>query len=122
VTASIPLRLTLRHVEPAAVIMDLVGDINGQAEQALTEAFSAATSAPNIRTVVLNFASVAYINSTGIALIIGLLARARRQHCAVLACGLSDHYREIFEITRLSDFIPVHSDEHAALSNTPAAA
>lgn len=121
-TASIPLRATLRYVQPAAIIMDLAGDINGQAEPALTDAFSAATGAPNVKMVVLNFASVAYINSTGIALIIGLLARARQQQCAVLACGLSDHYREIFDITRLSDFIAVHPDEHAALSCTPEAA
>jgi hypothetical protein len=40
----------------------------------------------------------------------------------VVAYGLSDHYQEIFEITRLSDFIAIFSDERAALASTPAAA
>jgi anti-anti-sigma regulatory factor len=31
----------------------------------------------------------------------------------VSACGLSEHYREIFEITRLSDFMTILADEQA---------
>ena len=45
------------------------------------------------RTVVLDFADVDYINSTGIALIVGLLAKARRSTATVRAFGLSEHYR-----------------------------
>ena len=64
--------------------------------------------------VLLNFAEVDYINSTGIALIVGLLGRARAEGRTLAACGLSDHYREIFEITRLSDFIALYPDETSA--------
>jgi anti-anti-sigma factor len=56
---------------------------------------------------VLDFANVDYINSTGIALIVRLLAEARRDHREVIALGLSDHYREIFRITRLSDYLTI---------------
>ncbi len=55
----------------------------------------------------LNFAGVDYINSTGIALIVGLLAKARAAHTPLAATGLSEHYREIFTITRLSDFMEI---------------
>ena len=58
----------------------------------------------------LDFTNVDYINSTGIALIVGLLARARADACAISARGLSPHYREIFEITRLSDFMTIITD------------
>lgn len=118
-TASMPLRATLRRVEPGAVIMDLAGDINRDAESTLQECFSAATATGRPAMLVLNFAEAAYINSSGIALIIGLLARARQQGCPVAVYGLSDHYREIFEITRLSDFVSIHTDEHAALADAP---
>ena len=57
--------------------------------------------------VELNFSGVDYINSTGIALIVGLLARARAAHRPIAAVGLSEHYREIFTITRLSDFMEI---------------
>ena len=52
-----------------------------------------------------------YINSTGIALIVGVLAEARKAKRKVVACGLSGHYREIFQVTRLSDFMPIFADE-----------
>jgi anti-anti-sigma regulatory factor len=64
----------------------------------------------------LNFGGVDYINSTGIALIVTLLARARAARRRMLACGLSDHYVEIFNITRLADFMTVFPDESTALS------
>ena len=59
--------------------------------------------------VLLNFGDVDYINSTGIALIVGPAGPGPRATAStVAACGLSDHYREIFEITRLSDFMQIY--------------
>ena len=72
---------------------------------------------PGPASLLLDFAAVDYINSTGIALIVGLLGRARADGVAVAACGLSDHYREIFEITRLSDFMSIYADEASAASS-----
>jgi len=74
-------------------------------------------------TVVLDFAAVDYINSTGIALIVSVLARARAERRKVVASGLSAHYREIFDITRLSDFIELFPDlDHAVSQLTRPAA
>ena len=104
---------------PAAVrrrdgvaVIDLTGDVNRAAEQALEAAWEQATPAD---AVVLNFADVGYINSTGIALIVGLLAKARASGVEVRAYGLSPHYREIFEITRLADFLAIEPDEESAV-------
>jgi anti-sigma B factor antagonist len=107
------LEAKVRHRDDIAII-DLVGDIDALAEEELTNAYAAAGDSPT--TVVLNFEAVGYINSTGIALIVGLMASARKQGRTMIACGLSDHYREIFEITRLADFMPVVTDEAAAFS------
>jgi anti-sigma B factor antagonist len=97
------------------VVVDLSGNIDASAESELTRSYGEATQGGNITTIVLNFARVGYINSTGIALIVGLMARARKDGLSMAACGLSDHYKEIFEITRLADFMPVFPDEDAAL-------
>ena len=59
----------------------------------------------------LDFSDVDYINSTGIALIVGVLAEARKPGREVQARGLAEHYREIFRITRLSDFMTILDDE-----------
>jgi anti-sigma B factor antagonist len=81
----------------------------------LTAASQQAIADGTAQTVVLDFARVGYINSTGIALIVSVLAQARAQGRKVVASGLSEHYREIFDITRLSDFIEVFGDLDAAL-------
>jgi hypothetical protein len=39
-----------------------------------------------------------------------------------VTCGLSEHYREIFNITRLSDFMTVFEDEESALQAIAATA
>jgi len=96
-------------------VIDLHGEINLGADQALGAAYERAVQ-DDPSTVVLNFADVDYINSTGIALIVGLLAQARANHFQVKAFGLSGHYREIFEITRLADFMTIADDEDRAVS------
>ena len=95
----------VRQAEETAVV-ELKGDINGFSEADLNAAFEQA-EAESTGTITLDFAEVEYINSTGIALIVGLLARARTARRAIVATGLNDHYREIFTITRLSDFIEI---------------
>ena len=101
-------------------VIDLHGEINLGADQRLAAAYETAVQ-DDPRTVVLNFADVDYINSTGIALIVGLLARARKEHRTVRAFGLSEHYRQIFDITRLSDFMGIYADEDSAVTATAAA-
>jgi len=76
----------------------------------------AETERNNPEVVLLNFAGVDYINSTGIALIVGLLAKARAAHRRLIVCGLSEHYTEIFQITRLSDFMTMFPNEESALT------
>jgi anti-sigma B factor antagonist len=89
------------------------GNVDGRADAAFADAYAAA-AAVGAAEVVLDFAAVQYINSTGIALIVRLLADARRDHRAVIASGLSDHYREIFRLTRLSDFMTIADPATAA--------
>ena len=89
-----------------SVTIALQGEINGLADNSLTAAYDEAV-ANNPAGIVLDFEQVDYINSTGIALIVSLLAKARMAGIHLTAVGLSDHYREIFTITRLSDFIEI---------------
>jgi anti-anti-sigma factor len=103
----------IRHRNGVAVI-DLSGNIDASAESELTRAYTEAKQ-KEASAVVLKFARVGYINSTGIALIVGLMAAARKDGLSIAACGLSEHYKEIFEITRLTDFMPVFPDEDAAV-------
>jgi anti-anti-sigma factor len=108
------------RINNGMAVITLHGDIDGSAEATLQVAYDAAGQ-QGVGSVLLNFGDVGYINSTGIAVIVGLLARARKERRQLLACGLSDHYREIFEITRLSDFMTTYEDEAAAVAGATAA-
>jgi anti-sigma B factor antagonist len=108
---------------PGAAVIELSGEVDGSAATVLTDAYHSAVqggqgdgAGADPGTVVLDFAAVDYINSTGIALIVSVLARARAERRKVVACGLSAHYREIFDITRLSDFIELFPDLDRAVS------
>jgi anti-anti-sigma factor len=103
----------VRRRDRVAVI-DLAGDVNASAELSLDAAWQEATR-DRTDAVVLSFERTGYINSTGIALVVGLLARARAHGIPMRAYGLSPHYREIFEITRLADFLAIEPDEESAV-------
>jgi anti-sigma B factor antagonist len=108
----------VRHQQPRVVVVELHGEINAFAEDLLNAAYDEAeTQQPQL--ILLNFSDVGYINSNGIALIVGLLARARTHDTRLVACGLSEHYVEIFNITRLADFMTVFPDEATALESRP---
>ena len=96
--------------EGGTAVIELSGDVDRDAEAALDSAYAHVERA---ETVVLDFSNVSYINSTGIAVIVGLLARARANRQTICARGLSEHYRQIFEITRLADFMTILDEEGA---------
>ena len=91
---------------PDEVRVRMRGDLDSRADDTLTAAYEEVKTLGAGR-VTLDFGDVGYINSTGIALVVRLLANARRDGRGVRAVGLTPHYREIFRITRLSDFMDI---------------
>lgn len=112
------LKAHVRH-QPGVSVVELHGEINASAEDVLNHAYAEAEQR-ELDVILFNFTDVHYINSTGIALIVSLLARARKQRRRLQACGLSDHYVEIFQVTRLSDFLHIFPDEASALTQETA--
>lgn len=64
--------------------------------------------------MVIDFAGTEYISSTGLALLVRLARAAAAAGAKLAAVGLDEHYRHVFEITRLDSVIPVFTDERAA--------
>jgi anti-anti-sigma factor len=104
-------------VEPRGddAVLRMTGAINRLAANGLDKAFRNACRTGAAR-IGLDFTDVDYLNSTGIALIVGILREARSTGVAMAAWGLSAHFREIFEITRIVEFMPIHDNEAAALA------
>lgn len=98
----------------AAAIIDIKGEINAFAESTLMDAYTEASS-EGVQKILLNFSGLDYMNSSGIGLLVTLLIRVQRQKQMLMAFGLSEHYLQIFELTRLSEAIHVFPDEASAL-------
>jgi anti-anti-sigma factor len=107
--------MTVAPVAPEASVIHIAGDVTAACEQSLMTAHEEATDA-GAKLVILDFSGMEYMNSGGIGMLVTLLVRGQRRHQAVAAVGLSEHYRQIFELTRLDEAITLHDDVAAALA------
>jgi anti-sigma B factor antagonist len=109
------LNTTIRKPVPSVSVIDLQGEVTGQVENALMDAFSQASNGTT-KTIILNFNELEYMNSSGIGLLVTLLIRTQRQKQDLVAYGLSEHYQEIFNLTRLNEAIGIYPDEAEAMA------
>ena len=105
----------VRELSSRASVIDLKGDVTAAAEKALADAYTRA-SGKFTRTIVLNFSDLEYMNSGGIGMLVTLLVRANRQRQRLVAFGLNEHYRQIFELTRLDESIGIYDSEAEAFA------
>jgi anti-sigma B factor antagonist len=110
----VELAMNVRQASDTVSIIDIQGGVTAFAEKALMDAYTQA-SANGASAIVLNFSGLEYMNSSGIGLLVTFLIRANRQGQRLLAFGLNEHYRHIFELTRLNEAIQIYDTEAEAL-------
>ena len=110
----------VRKVSERVSVIDIKGELNACAEGVLMDAYAQASDG-GVRAIVLNFEGLEYMNSSGIGLLVTLLIRVNREQQRLLTYGLSEHYRSIFQITRLDDAIGIHESEAEAVDAANAA-
>jgi anti-sigma B factor antagonist len=107
--------LEVRDAGGGACIVGVRGEITAASEDALMDAYVRA-GGENVKAIVLDFSELDYMNSGGIGLLVTLLVRANRAKQKLLAFGLNEHYRQIFELTRLDEAIAIHASEADAVA------
>jgi anti-sigma B factor antagonist len=107
-------KMNVRRAGDNASIIDVEGDLTAFAETVLMDAYNQASDG-QVRAIILNFEELEYMNSSGIGLLVTLLIRINREKQRLLTYGLSEHYRSIFQITRLDDAIAIHESEEEAV-------
>ncbi len=112
---SVSISMTVRRESPAVAVIKIEGDVTAACEQVLGDAWQEASVAPT-QVVVLDFTDLAYMNSSGIGMLVTVLVRAKRAKQRLMAFGLSGHYRQIFTLTRLDEAIGIHDDEATTLA------
>ncbi len=99
----------------SAGVVRIHGDVTAASEPGLMDAYQRASEG-GVRTILLDFGGLEYMNSGGIGLLVTLLVRVQRAGQRLLATGLDDHYRQILSLTRLDEAIGIHADEPSALA------
>jgi anti-anti-sigma factor len=107
------LLMTVEQLNGTASVIHIAGDITAAAENKLMDAYTQA-SQNGTKGIILDFNQLDYMNSSGIGLLVTLLIRAKRQDQKLMAVGLSEHYQQIFELTRLNEAIAIHETAAAA--------
>jgi anti-sigma B factor antagonist len=106
--------MEVRKVSSRVSVIDVKGELTAFAEGVLMDAYGQASDG-RVRAIVLNFEGLDYMNSSGIGLLVTLLIRVNREKQRLLTYGLSEHYRNIFQITRLDDAIGIYDSEKEAV-------
>lgn len=112
------LKTTIRRQNGLAIIQ-FTGDVTTFAEDVVQNAYRQ-VSQGGTSNIALDFTACEYINSAGIAVIIGVVTEARRKGQEVYAFGLSAHYQKLFRMVGLTDYIAICASESEALSRISA--
>ncbi len=108
------LTVSTRERDGVAII-DLSGDVTTFAEDKINNAYREVTS-KGARNVLLNFRQNDYINSAGIAILIGIVTEVTRNDQKLAFSGLSQHFQKIFRMVGLAQYAEIYQDEQEALA------
>ncbi len=98
-----------------AVIIDLIGDVTTQGQDAVKQAFAQALD-HNPTHIFFNLGRTDYINTSGIAVLISLVMEAEKSGRQVGLYGMTPHYRKVFELVRLPLYAEMFESEAEALA------
>ena len=112
--AQAQVKMDVRKVSDKVSVIDVEGELTAFAEGVLMDAYNQASDG-RVHAIILNFEGLEYMNSSGIGLLVTLLIRINRERQKLLTYGLSEHYRNIFQITRLDDAIGIYDSEEEAV-------
>jgi len=108
------LTVSTRERDGVAII-DLVGDVTTFAEEKINSAYREVTNKGS-RFVLLNFRQNDYINSAGIAILIGIVTEVNRNSQKLAVSGLSQHFQKIFRMVGLAQYAEIYQNEDEALA------
>ena len=104
------------RAEPAASVIELHGDLSADGEVLVKEAYAAAVASGR-GAVLFDLSDTAYINTSGISVLIAVVMEAKKTGVPVLVAGASPHYKKVFDLVRFSSFVSMFDDEAAALAS-----
>lgn len=101
--------------EGAAVVLDLGGEIDMKNFVRVRDKFKELYR-EKPRVLVVNLTAVEFMDSSGLATLVGALKWCRQNTCELKLVGLAQRVRSVFEICRLESIFQIYDSEAEALS------
>ena len=102
------------HDRDDVAIIDIKGDVTAVTGDAIEEAYQEVNLAGATK-ILLVFDQECYINSGGIAILIGIVPESQDNKQIIRITGLSEHFRKIFDMVGLTRYTDIFPSEAAAL-------
>jgi anti-anti-sigma factor len=97
-------------------IIDIRGDVTPNTGGPIEDTYKQLTVAGS-KKILICFDRDGYINSGGIAVLIGIVSESRKRGQLVRMTGLSAHFQKIFSMVGLAKYARVFPSEDAALAD-----
>jgi anti-anti-sigma factor len=98
----------------AVAILDMKGEVTSFADATLNSLVKS-TVEEGIQCVIFNFSDVSYINSSGIAVLIGIVTGFTNKGVTFNVYGLTSHFKKIFRMIGLTQYVKVFGSENEAV-------
>ncbi len=108
------LKANIRTQEEGLAIIDLKGEVTSFSDEAINSLVDEAVQ-KNVQKIVFNFTDVSYINSSGIAILIGIVTSPANKELTFRVYGLTPHFKKIFRMIGLTQYVKVLGSEEEAL-------
>lgn len=99
----------------AVAIIDMKGEVTSFADEVLNLLING-IMAEGFRKIVFNFTDVSYINSSGIAVLIGIVTSLANKGMLFEVYGVTPHFKKIFRMIGLTQYVTVSNTEEDALA------
>src|SRR5262245_42045137 len=97
-------------------ILEIRGDVTAGSGPPIQGAYQKITAA-GAQKILVSFDRASYINSGGIAILIGIVSEVKKRGQTLRMAGLSAHFQKIFTMVGLTKYAKLFASEEAALAD-----
>jgi len=95
-------------------LIELTGRIDNNTSSSIEARINASLDAVPA-SLVLDMAAVDFVSSLGLRVMLTAAKRCRKQNAKIALCSVSPQVAEVFQLSGLSSFFPMHPDRATAL-------
>ena len=109
------INVSISHKDDVS-ILNIKGDVTATTGETIEEAYQK-VSTGGAKKILLYFDKDGYINSGGIAILIGIASESRKNEQRIRITGLSPHFQKIFNMVGLTKYTEIFQTEELALKD-----